>query len=159
MSKFNPDRCVNAITDITVDFLCKHDIQGLTLDLDNVLAPYKQTRATTAVATWLAAMRDSGIKLMVLSNAGEPRVSAFCAPLGLQYIANAGKPHPANYRRAAEMLQLPPKHIAMVGDQIFTDVHGAKRSGFYAIRVAPIDLSNPFHRARAWVEKPFLRKK
>ena len=157
MSKFTPDHCVDSVTDITPEFLRSHDIRALTLDLDNALASYTQRKVAPAVAAWIASMRDHGIQLMVMSNAREARVASFCAPLGLPYISNAQKPRSLNFKRAAEMLKLLPRHIGMVGDQIFTDVCGAKRSGFFAIRVKPIDLSNPIYRFRSWVEKPFIR--
>ena len=158
MPKFRPDRCFETVLHITPEFLKKKDVRALTLDLDNTLAPYKQRKVKPAVAAWLASMREHGIKLAVLSNARERRVAEFCAPLGLPYISKAQKPGVTCFKRVAELLKLPPRHIGMVGDQVFTDIHGAKRSGFLAIWVKPISLRNPLFKLRSWLEWPFLVK-
>ena len=45
---------------------------------------------------------------------------------------------------------------AMVGDQIFTDILGAKRTGVLALMVEPIQLAgNPGRYLRYAVEEPF----
>jgi len=154
---FRPNHIFSAIIDIKSAFLAEHSIKALTLDLDNALVPYKTRRATPEIIKWLTEMRTSGIKLLVLSNAKQPRVAEFCAPLGLNYIAKAGKPRITAYQSAVKLLGITPEHIAHVGDQIFTDVRGANRSGFISIRVSPIDLSFFPYRLRSWVEKPFLK--
>lgn len=156
MSHFRPDFCFDSVRDITAEFLAERRIKALALDLDNTLAPYKQRSVPSAVAAWLAAMRERGIKLLVLSNAHEQRVAEFCAPLGLPFISRAQKPKREAYRRACRQLALPPEQVAMVGDQIFTDIHGAKKSGLLALCVKPIALHNPLFRLRNWVERPFL---
>jgi len=158
MSKFVPDCCVDSVLDITPELLQEHNVQALALDLDNTLAPYKHRKVKPAIAAWLASMRDQGFKLAVLSNARKERVSEFCAPLGLPYISYAQKPRLSCYERVSKLLKLPPKKIGMVGDQIFTDVYGAKRSGFFAICVKPIHLGNPLFKLRNLIEQPFLKK-
>jgi len=156
MSNFVPDHCFETVLHITPEFLKEKDVEALTLDLDNTLAPYKHRSVKPAIAAWLASMRAHGIKLTVLSNGRERRVADFCAPLGLPYISKAQKPWASCFKRVAQMLKLPPRKIGMVGDQIFTDISGAKRNGFFAIWVKPINLSNPLFRLRNWLEMPFL---
>jgi len=46
-----------------------------------------------------------------------------------------GKPGPQLYRLAAEKLNLPPRHLTMVGDRLDTDILGAKRAGLRTVLV------------------------
>lgn len=66
---------------------------------------------------------------MLLSNNKEPRVKMFNDAVNVSYIYKAGKPNPANYKKAMEELGTDTGNTIFVGDQIFTDVYGAKRAG------------------------------
>ena len=65
---------------------------------------------------------------MLLSNNKEPRVKMFNDAVNVSYIYKAGKPNPANYKKAMEELGTDTGNTIFVGDQIFTDVYGAKRA-------------------------------
>ncbi|MBI4032222.1 HAD hydrolase-like protein [Candidatus Berkelbacteria bacterium] len=54
------------------------------------------------------------------------------------------KPDPWGPRRAMAMMGARPEETGMVGDQILTDIRGAKRAGLYAVLVRPIG-SDPLH--------------
>ena len=45
-----------------------------------------------------------------------------------RYIENAHKPSVRNYRKAMELLGTDTGNTIFIGDQLFTDVYGAKRS-------------------------------
>ncbi len=75
---------------------------------------------------------------MLLSNNKEPRVKRFNDKVGSQYIYKAGKPGKKNYQKAMEIMGTTAENTLFVGDQLFTDVWGAKRVGIYSILVKPI---------------------
>lgn len=54
------------------------------------------------------------------------------------YIYKAGKPNPKNYRKAMRQMELDESQTLFIGDQLFTDVWGAKRAGIHTILVKPI---------------------
>ena len=56
----------------------------------------------------------------------------------VNYIYKAGKPKPAGYRKAMEVLGTDTSNTIFVGDQIFTDIWGAKRTGIRTIMVRKI---------------------
>lgn len=62
----------------------------------------------------------------------------FSDSVGAEYIFKAGKPGIAGYRRAMERLGTTENTTLFVGDQLFTDVWGAKRAGIVAYLVKPI---------------------
>ena len=55
------------------------------------------------------------------------------------YIYNAHKPSTKNYIRAMEIMGTTRETTLFVGDQLFTDVYGARRTGIYSILVKPIN--------------------
>ena len=82
---------------------------------------------------WLALMRKNGIALLLISNNREKRVRDFAARLHLPFVANACKPLPFRIRQAAKRMNLPVSAIAVVGDQVYTDVLGGHGAGMKAI--------------------------
>ena len=52
---------------------------------------------------------------------------------------NAHKPSTKNYIKAMELMQTDRGNTVFIGDQLFTDVWGAKRTGMKSILVKPIN--------------------
>ena len=57
----------------------------------------------------------------------------------VSYIFKAGKPLVKNYVKAMEMMGTNKENTLFVGDQLFTDVWGAKKTGIHNVLVQPID--------------------
>ena len=55
------------------------------------------------------------------------------------YIYNAHKPSTKNYEKAMKIMGTDKTNTFFVGDQLFTDVWGAKRAGIHNILVRPIN--------------------
>ena len=101
-------------------------------------------------------LRQAGIQLFLLSNSRKPeRPRRFAQALGIPFLGHAGKPKRGGYRKAMEQMGRTAEETMMVGDQIFTDVLGAKRTGIPVILVQPIRLAgNPGRYLRYAVEMP-----
>ena len=146
-----------SIFDIDPAALARRGITLLLADLDNTLVPYGVPEPTEAVRAWNRALEEAGVTLFVLSNNRHPqRPERFAHALGVPFLGHAGKPRPAGFRRAMEQMGRTPSRTAMVGDQIFTDILGARRAGVLALMVEPIELKgNPGRYLRYAVEEPF----
>lgn len=59
--------------------------------------------------------------------------------IGAQFIENAHKPSTKNYIRAMELLGTDRSNTVFIGDQLFTDIYGAKRTGIRNILVKPLN--------------------
>ncbi|MDR2671501.1 MAG: YqeG family HAD IIIA-type phosphatase [Oscillospiraceae bacterium] len=163
MSKFGanliPDKVFTNIQDITPEWLLSRGLRGLAVDLDNTLAGYGQKRPTPDVIRWIGRMCEAGLGVVILTNNAEDRVQRFCAGLPVRYVPRARKPFSLGFKRAVDLLGLPPAQVAEVGDQIYTDVLGAKRSGLFSILVTPLHLKGHFFFSlRRRLEQPFIRK-
>lgn len=154
-----PDHICPAVGDIDLAALREAGITLLLADLDNTLASYAVFAPTPEVFAWLEELRQSGMELFVLSNnRGKTRIPNYCAALGVPYIAHAGKPAARSYLRAMEQMRRTKSETIMVGDQIFTDVLGAKNAGIPVILVEPIALKGNVGRyLRYAAELPFRR--
>lgn len=62
----------------------------------------------------------------------------FNEEIGVNYIYDAHKPSTKNYKKAMEIMGTDLHNTIFIGDQLFTDVYGAKRTGIRNILVKPI---------------------
>jgi len=125
-----------------IDF-AKYYRQGYRLvlfDIDNTLVCHGAPQNEQSLP-FLQGLLDMGFKLRFLSNNKEYRVSEFVKPLkgDAGYIFKAGKPSTRSYLKAMQDTGECIETTLFVGDQLFTDVWGANRSGIFSILVKPID--------------------
>ncbi len=154
-----PDIKLCGITDITVELLNKHNIKALLLDVDNTMSTHHGTILTDGLLDWIAKMQQSGIKLMVLSNSKRKRIEPFAAKIGLPFISLGCKPLPTGYLRGVKALKEKRKTVAIVGDQIFTDVLGGNFVGVKTILLTPIKLEDGWSfKVRRRLEKKIYKK-
>lgn len=115
----------------------KKGYRGVIFDIDNTLVPHGVAADERSVVLFQR-LREMGFSTMLLSNNKEPRVKSFAIQVGSDYIYKAGKPALKNYYKAMENMGTNPQTTLFVGDQLFTDVWGAKRAGIHSILVNPI---------------------
>lgn len=128
--------------DIDEKFIKENHLRGLILDLDNTLSMHGSPAAEQGVTEWLSQMRDMGMKMMVLSNNTKKRVEPLARELGLDYISFGCKPLTVGVSRALRKMRLPRKSVALVGDQIFTDIIGGNLRGVNTVLVEPFHLED-----------------
>ena len=80
------------------------------------------------------------------------KIQPISEKLGIDYVGFAKKPAKSGYLNAIKKLDLPNKNVAMIGDQIFTDIMGANRVGIFSIYVKPINKKEYWY--TAW-KRPF----
>lgn len=158
MSKLIPDYVFDSIYDITPAFLQQHGIRGVLIDLDGTMASHKTALPSGALAPFLRALQQNGVRVLVFSNNREARVRKFCEAMDIAFISRAGKPFQSGFRRAAAQLELPLSQIAVVGDQIFTDVFGGNRAGALTCYVETLDRRYFWVNVRYQIERGFIRR-
>lgn len=122
---------------LSYEALYEKGFRGIIFDIDNTLVPHGAP-ADKQAAELFERLRKIGYGTLLLSNNKEPRVKSFSDSVGAIYIFKAGKPGRAGYARAMKELGTTPKNTLFVGDQLFTDVWGAKRVGIETYLVKPI---------------------
>jgi len=139
IEKYYPDLYCDSIRHIDLEMLKNKGIQGFILDIDNTLVPMHCKDADENAIAWIAELKSKGFKVCILSNAAEKRVLRFNKKIDVTAIHRAFKPAGKAFLKAAKEMGLEPENIAVVGDQIFTDIHGGNKANMFTILVKPID--------------------
>ena len=137
MNIFAPNYYVQSFKTLNIQRLHDHGIQLLLCDIDNTLVPHGAP-ADERAKKLFARLEKIGFQSCLLSNNQEPRVKMFNQDIQTNYIYNAHKPSTKNYVKAMEKMGTDKENTLFVGDQLFTDVWGAKRAGIRNILVKPI---------------------
>lgn len=113
--------------------------RGIIFDIDNTLVHHGDD-STKEVDDLFRLLQNMGWKTLLLTNNEEERVKRFIRNIDTLYICDAQKPDKTNYLKAVEMMQIKKEEAVLIGDQIFTDILGANRSGIASILVKFIRL-------------------
>jgi len=132
-----PDAVFNTIADIPETNLSENNIKGIILDIDNTMITLDGEEIPNAIK-WTKQMKEQGYKICIASNSkNERKVLKVAKELDCKYFLLSFKPLKRGLKKAQNELNLKPAEIAEIGDQLFTDVWGAKRMGMYSILVKP----------------------
>lgn len=119
---FYPNIYINNVKEISVELLQKNNIKGLLVDVDNTLIDFN-LNILDGTDKWCNKLKQSNIKICILSNTNKTeKVKKVAKKLDIEYINFAKKPFKSGFKKAIKLLELEPKNIAVVGDQIMTDV-------------------------------------
>src|SRR5690625_705628 len=157
LRSFLPNLYTTDIYQIDIKVLKEKGIKGIITDLDNTLVAWDKPKATKSVEDWFQQLEDYNINVIIISNNNEDRVKKFSQPLNIPYIHSARKPLRKSFLRAAERMNLRTNEIAVIGDQVLTDVLGGNRGGFYTILVVPIvETDAPITKFNRFIERRIL---
>jgi HAD superfamily phosphatase (TIGR01668 family) len=150
---FYPDEDVNSTYEIPFEEFYKKGIRGVIFDIDNTLVPHGAP-ADNRAKKMFSMLHELGMETCLLSNNKEPRVSAFAQDAGsLKYIFKGRKPGVEGYHKAMKLMGTNSSNTIFIGDQLFTDVFGAKRAGIYSILVSRIHPKEEIQiRLKRWLE-------
>jgi uncharacterized protein len=137
-----PDRFVSRLAGVSLGDLHDQGFRGLIIDLDNTLMGFRQTELEVDHLEWVQQAHERGFRLVMVSNNFTERVTGIARQLNIACVPNALKPLPFGMLRALRMLELPRRQVAVVGDQLFTDVLSGKLCGLYTILTEPIEAKD-----------------
>ena len=133
-----PKIIVKTLYDIELDVLQQMGINGIIFDLDNTIIPWDSPTMSPEIIQWLHALLAQGFKICLVSNNMGKRVQTIAGMFGIPFVSRAYKPAKTGFRQAIAAMELTDRQVAVVGDQLFTDVLGGNRLGLYTIWVAPL---------------------
>lgn len=126
--------------------------------MDNTLTTHDNPVPLEGVTDWLDKMKAKGIKMMIVSNNSSDRVTPFANLLGLDFVPKGKKPLKNGFEEAVKIMGLPKEQIAVIGDQLFTDILGGNLFKVKSILVTPIELEKKgFLKFKRIIEKPILK--
>ncbi|MBQ4260230.1 MAG: YqeG family HAD IIIA-type phosphatase [Lachnospiraceae bacterium] len=156
LQEFYPNEEVTSAYQIDYASLYRQGYKGIIFDIDNTLVPHGAPADERAIALF-DQLRALGFQTVLLSNNKEPRVKGFAEQVNSLYLYKAGKPGEKGYKKAMELMGTHKANTLFIGDQLFTDIWGAKRVGIHSILTKPIDPKEEIQIVlKRLLEKPVL---
>lgn len=137
-SYFYPDKWIDSVYTYDFEAAKRAGYRAVLFDVDNTLVPHGAPATEEAIRLF-ARLQELGFTTCLMSNNKEPRVKSFAEQVDSPYLYKAGKPLKKGYLKAMEVTGTTPENTLFIGDQLFTDVWGAKRCGIFCVLTKPID--------------------
>lgn len=154
-----PKAKFNKITDIDIEFFKKNNIKAVILDVDNTLIDIDK-KPLENIENWVQNVKNENIKLCIASNSiDKQKIKNVAQKLDIPYFYRSCKPFKVGLKKAQNLLNERPEHIAEIGDQLFADALGANRMKMFSILTIPIsEEKNILGKIRSKIEKKLLKK-
>ena len=149
---------VGAVHELSPQVLAHHGIKAVMVDLDDTLIPANSNAISASFRNWLNLLKTQ-MPVIILSNGKPGRVSYWANEFNITGFALAGKPFAFAFKRGLSALSSEAAETAMIGDQLFTDILGAKLAGLKTVLVKPLTAGGlPHTRVLRKLEKLILRE-
>ena len=154
-----PDAQFNKVTDISPQFFIDNNLTGIILDIDNTVIGLDGKRLE-GVNEWIKSLQESNIKLCIASNSkNREKISKFADEFDIPYFLLSCKPLKRGLKKALKELDMKSENVAEIGDQLFTDVWGAKKMKMFSILTKPFTPErNCITRFKRKIEQHYLDK-
>lgn len=133
-----PDKILEKYQDLDIDKLKAKGISYIFMDIDNTLAPYYESVADDNAIAFINKLTKANIGVYLVSNNHEDRVKTYADSLNLPYHHFSLKPLPFTYLKLLKQLNLKKENVLCMGDQLMTDVIGARLAGLMVYYVKPL---------------------
>ena len=87
---------------------------------------------------WIENLKGQ-LKIIILSNGIDKDIDNFFKERGIDYIGFANKPLRKNFIKACKMMNVEPDKVLVVGDSLFSDIHGGKRNCMKTVLVRDVE--------------------
>lgn len=135
-SNSTPAYFFDKLKDISPDDIRAMGAHAAAIDIDNTCSYDFGLKPFASSRVWVRDMLAAGVPVVILTNTYAWRAKRMSEQLGnIPYIAKADKPAKDGYLRAAALAGVDISRLAMIGDQLFTDVQGANGAGAISVRV------------------------
>lgn len=138
MPLLGPNEYLTRVTQIDLDALWASGKRALLLDLDNTLLPRGSDEVPEDIKAWVEHAKDLGYTCGIISNNFRDITPKVARLLGVPVVVKAFKPLPPAFFKAFKAFDCTRKESVVVGDQLFTDIWGARLLGMHSIMVAPL---------------------
>ena len=120
-----PDFSYKSVYEIPYNGLFIRGVTTLFFDLDNTLIAYNQPKLSEKLVEFLNNLSNY-FQIIILSNNKKNRVEAAIGK-NFQFVYSAKKPLKSGFKKALKMANEPAYKVAVIGDQLLTDIYGAWR--------------------------------
>ena len=152
MELYVPDIYQKSIYAIDYQKLLQRGIKCLLFDLDNTMVPISMKSPNKKLKDFVEELKKKGFKVIIFSNSNKKRLLPFKNELEVDCSASSKKPNSKKFLHVLKIYGYAVSEVAIIGDQLLTDVLGGNRVGITTVLVNPISTKDFF-----WTR--FSRKK
>lgn len=144
-SLLTPEMGIPTFRELDVDLLKKKGIQLLICDIDNTLVAHDVPKANEEVKAFVKKVQEAHIIFVLMSNNTKERVQEFGESVLIEDVYSfACKPFPFSFQKVCKKYGLSSNQVAILGDQLFTDILGGNLLGMMTILSHPISEKDRF---------------
>ena len=154
-----PDNYYPSIYKIDYQTLKKENINTLLFDIDNTITKVDDLNVPQETIELMENLKKQEFKILLFSNNHQQRAFPVAQKLNLPLLSDAGKPEKKAYAKALNILNSTKENTAAIGDQLLSDVVGAKKYGIKAILVDQLSKENNIQTGLAQKSQKYMIKK
>lgn len=156
---YYPDIYAQSIYTINYNKLLERGIKCLLFDLDNTCIPYTKKEPTKELKNEFDKIKELGFRVIIFSNSPQKRLEPFKQYLNVDCCYKAGKPRKKKFLKVLKTYNYTLSEVAIIGDQLVTDIYGGNKVGITTILVNPIsNIDMPFTKIHRFIERIEIRK-
>lgn len=142
MEIYVPDCYQESIFKVNYELLKDKGIKCLLFDLDNTITPFNKKDVTEETKQLFSKLKEDFI-VVLFSNSPKKRVSLIAGLLDIEYVFGAFKPSPKKFYETFKKYKVTENQVAIIGDQIVTDIKGGNNVGIITILTKPMSKYDP----------------
>lgn len=159
MNYFYPDIYQKSIYEINYDKLKENGIKCILFDLDNTCVPYIDKTPTKKLSKLFDTLKEQNFKVIIFSNSPKSRLEKFKKELNVDCCYSAQKPRKTKFLKVLKNYNYDISEVAIIGDQLVTDILGGNRVGITTILVNPMsNIDMPLTKIYRFIEKKEINK-
>lgn len=143
MEKYIPDIYQKSIYAINYDNLIKRGIKCILFDLDNTLVPPNIKLPNKKLQTFIEDLKKK-TNVVIFSNCSDKRLKNFIQTLNIDGYSKVHKPFNRKLIEVMSKYELRVSEVAIIGDQLLTDIYLGNSAGITTILVNPVSKNEQF---------------
>ena len=136
--KFVPDMYTKSIYTVNYKLLKNTKVKCLIFDLNNTIAPLTMKEPSKKLIGLFEELKDMKFKIYIVSNSTRKRVEPFKDILAVDSSYLSMKPSLKKFKKIYRINKYKDNQIAVIGDELITDIWCANRMNFISIFVNPM---------------------
>ena len=136
--RFVPDMYTKSIYTVNYKLLKNNKVKCLIFDLNNTIAPLTLKEPNKKIIELFEELKDMKFKIYIVSNSTKKRVEPFKDKLGVDSSYLSMKPCLKKYKKIFNINKYKDNEIAVIGDELISDIWPANRMNFISIFVNPM---------------------
>lgn len=143
INKILPDMYAKNFYTIDFEYLLGENLKKLIIDIDGTILKVDDVKVPESIIQKFKQLKELGFEMCLVSNNENKRVKPVAEILNVKYLAKANKPLKEAFDNALKKLNTKDKtEVAMIGDQMMSDIKGSNEYGIYSILVKPVSKHN-----------------